>query len=384
MNFFKEYETHHDKVIENLKIALYSKDENIFDHIDFYDDDILYDPFIFSILNEDFEKWKEFVIFCFGKKGFEKQLHIQLDQDNCIYIPTIGRIKINKDLSERKIKLIRDSSNSLNVFDYENGSIDFAINNVKINNVQFLQSNHKLIDKLFFNHNGENVIVNKSIDNYESHLENFKNALNIIERVYPEYFSLIEKYIKLVVFYEGEPNSFATIQAHGAIFLNIKKEYNEIFFLDNILHQCAHVFFNTLTIEKKELFKISYNSPLSVFTGDYGDNQFTLYDRFHGLFTQTNINSCLEKCIYDKILGGDKHFELVGRFVSNMKRFKIGIKKFDKKNLYRQEGLKWFIFFEKKYKSLFKRNAELISKYEVDNQPYVFDYIIFKNSNRKS
>ena len=148
------------------------------------------------------------------------------------------------------------------------------------------------------------------------------------------------------------------------------------------MHQCAHVFFNTLTFEKKELFVIHHTSDLSLFTHEDDDNGFVLYDRFHGLFTQTNINICLEKCINQNIFEGDKYFELLGRFTNNMKRFSGAINKFDKINEYKNEGLAWYTFFKISYEEIYFRNHTLLKIYEISNQPYVFDYNVFKKTNK--
>jgi hypothetical protein len=124
-----------------------------------------------------------------------------------------------------------------------------------------------------------------------------------------------------------------------------------------------------------------HTSDLYLFTEEDDDRGFVLYDRYHGLFTQTNINICMDKCINQKIFDGEQHFELLGRFTSNMTRFSRAIRKFNKINKYKKEGLIWFYFFSKKFEDIYSRNKSLLNKYDVSNQPYVFDYEIFKSTN---
>lgn len=114
MDFFINYNSQHKKLIEKLKIVLYKKDQNIFDYIDFNDDDVLYNPFIFSILNEKkIEQWKDLLIFCFGSKGCTKEIEVSLDEKNISYIPNIGQIIINSDVTIKKIRLCLDKNNIL-------------------------------------------------------------------------------------------------------------------------------------------------------------------------------------------------------------------------------------------------------------------------------
>lgn len=219
-------------------------------------------------------------------------------------------------------------------------------------------------------------------ESFSKHIPHFNKAINVIKENYHNYFGLIKKSVKKILIYEGmQPYSFAAIQAHNMIFLNAHDEDDEIFFLDHILHEGAHVIFNTLTYDSKiELFTVPFKTELSFITNDTSDHG-ELYGRFHGMFTQSNINPCMEICINNNIFSGKQHKELLGRFSSNIKRFNSGINRFYIPELYKEEGKKWYDFFSKRYDELYDRNKELVNSFDVSNQPYAFSYEIFDETN---
>lgn len=383
MDFFSNYHEYHLKLTDNLKTVLYQKDNSIFDKLDFYDDDVFSEPFLFSCINNNkYDEWIETIVFSLCK---QKENHSSIITSSIngkiIYLPNIGYLKLEKATSQKvQIKYLDEK---IVLLDTDNNILNYSLQPLYKNHVgiEFLKYNHPLIEPLFVDEKGIISEVSISDNLYKKHIKHFNQALETINVVYPEYFNLVVNYIKKVVFYEGEPNSFATIQAHGIAFFNVKDDYNEIFFLDNIMHQCAHVFFNTLTLNKDGLFTMPHTSDLAVFTEEENDKGFTLYDRFHGLFTQTNINICIERCILKQIYHEDEHFELLGRFTSNMNRFSLAISKFDRPKKYKKIGLEWFNFFNNTFIEINKRNKILLSQYDTSNQSYVFDYKIFKKTN---
>jgi len=380
MDFFLEYNEKHLSVIDTVKSVLFKRDKTVFDKLDFYDDSIFSEPFLFLCINGDFNEWINLLTFSLNKSKEHNKIKTR-PKDGIIYLPSLGYFKLKHNISN-EVNLVYDNKEVV-ILDNENHKIEYDFYTLSKNNegIDFLLLNHPLLDVLFIKSNGEkdNIDINEAI--YKRHIPNFNKALNTIRNIYPEYYTLVKNYIKRVVFYKGETNSFASIQAHGMVLFNVKDDYDEIFFLDNIIHQCAHVFFNTLTFDKSELFVLPHNSDLFLFTDDENDKGHELYGRYHGLFTQTNINIAFEKCINENIYSEDHHFELLGRFTSNMQRFRIAINKFNKPNQYKKEGLKWFTFFKDNFEIMYQRNTHIIEKYIVSNQPYVFDYKIFKETN---
>lgn len=382
MDFFTNYEKHHLKVVDTLKSALYQKDNSIFDKLDFYDDEIYKEPLLFLCINNpDYNLWINSLIAGLTKPNTINDIQIPV-HNKTIYIPNVGYFTFEDD----NLKLVNCKlENNQFIFTSKSKKLNYIYKKIKKTDegIEFLEFNHPLLKNMFVNEQGKivDVIISSKEAYKEEYILNFSKALVKIKKTYPEYFNLIKKYIKKVVFYSGQPNSFASIQAHNTAFFNISHGNSEIFFLDNILHQCAHVFFNTLTLDKSELFKLPYNSDLSIFTENIDDKGFSLYDRFHGLFTQTNINLCFDKCLEENLYSGDSYLEFIAKFTSNMSRFDIAIKKFNQKTKYKKAGLEWFTLFSNTFDYINDRNKDELLKYKVSNQPYIFDFELFKKTN---
>ena len=382
MDFFSDYKDYHAKMIDSLKMVLYKRDDSIFEKLDFYDDNVFTEPLLFACIHHEYDKWIDSLVFSLSKNKKELgAVSAPVIDNEIIYMPTIGYLKLSEKVPDTVKLEYRDEtiviSRNDKVLSYE--TIPLITNE---EGIEFLNCDHPLLKPNYADSNGNIPEVAINIDLYKKHISHFNDALNTIGKIYPEYFNLVKNYIKKVVFYTGElPNSFAAIKAHGMVFFNVRGDYNEIFFLDNILHQCAHVFFNALTFEKDLLFKIPHSSDLSDFTEDEEDKGHVLYGSYHGLFTQTNINTCMERCVLRKIYSGDEHYELLGRFTSNMKRFHAAVTRFDRPEKYKESGLKWFSFFKETYNSIYQRNKDIVESYYIHNQPYVFSYKVFKETN---
>ncbi|MCL1680621.1 hypothetical protein M2T92_16400 [Elizabethkingia miricola] len=378
MDFFKNFDRSQEVVIDSLKTLLYRRHNDIFDRLDFEDDEIYLEPLLYSYLTQDDDIWLDSIIYGYEKNPQER-IVVFSNNKGIIYIPKIGYFFTEK--KEEKLFLEKCDDFFL-IKDIDNVAVSFNYEPIIYldEKIELIKTQHPLFERFFINN--QNIIVDIDIDEvYSKHISHFNNALQLIKDTYFEYFDLIRKAVKKIIIYEGEPYSFAAIQAHNMIFLNANDKNDDVFFLDHILHEGAHVIFNTLTyISKAELFTVPFKTNMSDITKDISDHG-ELYGRFHGLFTQSNINFCMERCISENVFKGRQYKELLGRFSSNMKRFRSGVKTFDIPWLYKEEGKLWYDFFAKRYKDLYGRNKIVIESFDVSNQPYIFSYEIFDKTN---
>ena len=376
--FYNDFDNCLSRTIYSLKMLLYRRHENIFERLDFNSDEIYQEPLLFAYITQNDTKWLDSIIYGYEKKPKNK-INIYTNKKGIAYLPKIGYFKTNfpnamlslekKDLGY----LLKDEVDNVITFDFE--AIYFLDDEIEL-----IKTQHPLLECLFISPDGINVDVEieKVIANHVTH---FNNALSIIKNYYGDYYCLLKKNIKKVILFEGDPYSFASIQAHNMIFLSLNNEDDEIFFIDHIIHEGSHVIFNTLTYDSKiDLFTVPFTSSFSDFT-EVEEDHGEIYGRFHGLFTQSNINICIEACLKNNNLDARQHHELLGRFSSNMKRFNAAVEKFNLPKLYKEEGLKWYNFFKTRRNQLTERNNSLINSFDVSNQPYVFSYKIFKRTN---
>ena len=378
MDYFKNFDDKQGNVIDSLKMLLYQRHSDIFERLDFENDSIYLEPLLYSYVTQDDEIWLDSIIY-----GYEKNpksiIPIYTNKKGIVYIPKIGYFRTTR-ISEQLF--LEKSNGNYQIKDANNSIISYNFEPIIFLNeeIELVKTQHPLFENLFLNN--KNIVVDVDIDNcFHKHLDHFNNALQVIKDNYFEYFNLIKKAVNKVMIYDGEPYSFAAIQAHNMIFLNAHDENDEIFFLDHILHEGAHVIFNTLTYDSKiDLFTFPFKTDLSVVTKDPNEHG-ELYGRFHGMFTQSNINPCMEICIDRNVFTGKQHRELLGRFSSNMTRFKAGVDKFNIPYLYKEEGENWYEFFNKRYNELYIRKSKLVNSFDISNQPYVFSYEIFDRTN---
>ena len=216
----------------------------------------------------------------------------------------------------------------------------------------------------------------------ESQVQHFERALKIIRNLNKDYYDAIISTLRGVYFYEGEPNSFVTLSAHGIAFFNIEPENEVVFFIDDITHQCGHIIFNTISFEKEKWFKVP---PLSIVKDINPNSKDTsdLYSRYHGLFTLTEIVNMLDLCLENKVFEGDEEFECVGRMIFNLRKFERSLKNLDIPIAYTETGKKWYAYFKSTFERVREKRKDILAKYKVNNQPYVFKLSKFKEANQR-
>lgn len=379
MDFYKNFDSCQGNVIDSLKMLLYQRHENIFERINFEDDRIYLEPLLFAYIMQKENYWLDSIIYGYENNPKPK-IQVFTNNTGTIYIPQVGYFhtkEINKEL------FLEAKNNLFFIFNNDRTEISYNFEPICYidESIEIVRCQHPLLEKIFLD-NHDKIVEVEIEKTYTKHLDHANKAIQLIKQNSPIYFDLIKKTIKKIMIFDGEPNSFANIQAHNMIFLNAHDENDEVFFLDHILHESAHVVFNTLTYNSKlSLFKHPFDTKFSEITGDVNEHG-DLYSRFHGLFTFIIINACLETVIDKNILIGRHNEEVVGRFSLNMKRFNTGISMFNIPNLLAEEGQDWYKIFVNTFHQIYERKNKLINSIDVSNQPYVFSFKQFKQANK--
>lgn len=208
-----------------------------------------------------------------------------------------------------------------------------------------------------------------------------RDACAVIDTYASDYFASIRNNVRGILVYDApHPYSFATLGAHGVAFLNARPSSSPVFFVEDILHQCGHIIFNAATVNKGEVLALDPETPLCDIT-DLDDYHGSLYEAFHGLFTQTSINTCLRHWSDSASLSGSHLHELRGRISDDMKRFAAAIHALQQRNFYTELGWDMFCHFRNTFVCLYQAQRELIERFDTSNQPYVFDYDKFLERN---
>lgn len=378
MNFYNDFDAILGIMIDSVKEVLYTRHTDIFDRLDFNDDDIYLEPLLYTYLNQMDDKWLDSLIYGY-EKDKKNRILVFSNSEGVIYMPRVGYFITNVPNGEITLNTINEQYQL--EFDGKELAYTFEPLLFLSFNVELQKYSHPLLELLFKARNIQSEdFTMRGV--FNSHVENIDKALFLIKKFNPDHFSLLEKVLKrIMLFTASRPNSFATIEVQNMVFLNVNPWDNELFFVDHLSHEGAHVTFNILTYESKlKLFKVHFNTNFSDVTGDPEEHS-TVYLRFHGLFTFYEILKSLKGVMLTNTLSAKRIHEAKGRFAFQLNRFRISLQSFEKLDIYLDEGLFWLEFFSKEYLKLEKEFGHMAKEYDLKMPTYDFNAKVFENKN---
>jgi len=216
---------------------------------------------------------------------------------------------------------------------------------------------------------------NLLIEQYEPSLQ---KAFDVIKNNNKELYSLIILTIRNVSFFSSkELNSFDTIQMHGACFFNVTivPYVSEVFFLEDIAHQSAHVIFNTLTLDSNDFLTVDKNYISSF------DNR-PIYIIYHAVYTYCFILDVLDKYIENEGYTNDTNkIEAIARIGFLEWKINLDMSLLKKEKYFTSKGESIFNEMSTSCEKIEAKYKGLFSKYNYQNQPYNFDFNLFRLHN---
>ena len=212
------------------------------------------------------------------------------------------------------------------------------------------------------------------------HLAHLERALALIGDCCPTYRALIELVTRqLVVFRYPEVNSFASINLHGAALFNSPTPCDEVYFCDELVHQCGHVIFNAATVRRREFLAMDPERALNEIAPRELDGR-TIYDAFHGLFTEYAMSKILRELDERQILSGSQAHELYGRLSFITRKFRVDVRNLGGDGVFTPLGQDLYRFFARACAELVAARPELLTT-NMSGQGYNFDHQLFSRSN---
>lgn len=379
-------------LIKSIKILLYKENPNIFELINFEDDTIYCEPFLFAyfVKNTKLEMSLQNIILTYTDVIISNT-EMTSDEYGRLYIPNFGWFITESaneilNLNLEKVELKKDNIPIRFIHQKP-----FYIENTKI---ELLRYSIPIL-KPFYK-NADNQLINVEIETITNvHLKHITKAYNLIKTHIPTQFKLIERYApKCVIFNTdtSQRNSFANFGIHGISFYNAyQKEYDEVFFVDDIAHQTGHVILNNLTIDIDSILNKNADTILEIVKlpcGKAVENR-SLFVIFHALYTYYTTLTCLDTCLTNKAFFGKQKHEAIGRIAFYIDKFyndlllidspidsSEGALKYFTNNgllLYTEIKMKWFYIYDKWH--------HVIKDFDMSNQPYNFTYSNFVELN---
>ena len=361
---------------------------NIFELLDFDNDEAFLDPLLFTYLNRNIEQNNtsitiEQIIYGYiEKQKRPKKIEAYTDKNGILYLPKIGYFKTNifscllnveTNPKSQEIELLRDDKRVLFEFIPPIYSYD---SNMEI--YQFTPPNSSSFYK-----NRDKKIVDIEVENITKlHHQKLLEALEFIKINYDYYYNwLIHVMKRFLILENDEIWSFANVAAYGTSFISSNKDKSLVFFIEDIIHQCSHNIFYTVTfLHRKEFLAVDPHSELKTFTKNINERR-SVYGAFHGLFTQANINVFIDICLDKNLFNGEERHELLGRQSDDMKRWKKSLNDLAHPKIFTEKGKLVYEELKSIYDKLYEKRANEIEKFDTSNQPYIFNYKKFKELN---
>ncbi|MGH1516250.1 hypothetical protein [Chryseobacterium sp. JK1] len=299
-----------------------------------------------------------------------------------VHVPKIGYFYTSEPNQNVEIRIKDDNSYGVFKSDEEVELVSFK-EEVYINDtdIEICRSEDESIIQ-FFPDQTENIDLETGLEKSVLHLN---NAFHLIRKHTPFYADWLNYSMRrIVLFTSSQLNSFASICTLNNAYVNlINEKVSDIFFLEEITHQCGHALFYPMSIDRDRLFIMDYTTPMSHFSGIETDDR-DLINAFYSFFPQYSGNYIFDVILdHEENLDEDSRLELIGRYAFRMYKYGLGINQYQQYSdqILSEYGKEMFAIFCEGYEKLYEKRKELFDSLDIKDQVYVFDLDKFKSKN---
>ena len=308
------------------------------------------------------------------------RLTISTESDGSCYVPGLGYF--TTDQKNSKLELAVSANRGSMYLEHRGTVVPYDLEPVvrlSETSIELIQRPVGLLANCFVSEgNSITVEISKAA---AAHAANLAKAVTIISRLWPTlYQALIQTVRGVVLFHSGEMNSFATTTAHGMAFINSSLGDNEVFFVEDIAHQCGHIIFSAASVDAAEAFIMSPATPLAVFNGQ-SEDQRSIYVVLHGVFTEALMAKCLDACLTEKVFDASRQHELQGRLAFIMRRFAADLRNISRSGILSTQGEDLVHALYVVWTEIMIRRREMIDACDFSGQSYNFCYRTFAEQN---
>jgi hypothetical protein len=206
------------------------------------------------------------------------------------------------------------------------------------------------------------------------------HALRVVEDTWPELMCLTTETVRyLVLFTDPNQNSFASRATHGVAYLNVALGRSVAFLIEDLAHQCGHVLFSSAWEGGEALLRAPRDAPISDVTGQLGDHR-TLETAVHGIVTLALMLIALERYIDSHPTDGEGA-EASARLVFALYRLRLDIGPLARSAAFSAEGTPIVEAIAGIYDGMMTRYRSELAASDFTGQGYNFNYEIFRQRN---
>jgi hypothetical protein len=371
------------QLAQTIRLLVYKADPGLFELLDYEDDNCFLDPLLFAFFTNPAPTvmLPQLLAGRIPPQHRPAEVAARADARGQICLPGVGMLEIELPNAAVTVQFSKmsgelrcnDGSNTLPAILQTAGRVSGTT-------IEVEKHRQPLFDR-FFLENGGAPDATDFAGAASGHLRHLTNACALLRDHCPDLAEELFFATRRIVLYRWErPYSFATLSAHGAIFLNVTGVNDEVYFVEDIAHQVAHVMFNALTLNKKRFLSIDPETPLGTLHGNEHEPR-TVYAAYHGLFTYVMIGWTLATLLERGAFEGRQAHEAIGRLGLILRKFAYDLALLDKPQFFTALGRRCWRHFEDVYTDLQRRYGPLVGGFDYRNQPYVFDYRRFAQLN---
>lgn len=250
----------------------------------------------------------------------------------------------------------------------------------RVGPLELIDEPHPLLERFFIDEQG----LAHEVEIYETARRcatKIERALDLLERHARDvHDSILAATRAVLVFHAPGMNSFAAPGAHGIGFLNAALGDDEVFFIEDLAHQCGHVVFHAMTLDRDRFLRVRGETPMGTIHGR-GHDPRTVLDALHGLFTEALIAIALTRCAESAEWTDRQRHELSGRLAMILRRYRGDLEDLAYPEIYSDGGLGLLRILYAIFTGLAIEHAALVQACDFSNQDYNFDYARFRALN---
>jgi hypothetical protein len=376
-------------IADTIKALLYNQAPELFAMLDFERDEIFLEPLLFAYFNHangDQCTTLQQLLFGYLDRGVRPpRIPVVAAGNGVIYMPQIGYFKTA--IANARLDLVCDDGAFR--LEHDGNKVAYTFEPrlmVADGNLEVYRYNHPLFTPYYVPYNRwvkDLPPVEVDIeDAVKRHLSNLGKALAILKRYCPAFYDeILATNRSITLFHHPAVNCFVTLAIHGAIFLTTIPDNDEVFFVEELMHQCSHNAFNAVLFDKASYFNIDVELEL---LGEHLHKQNetrTLYSAIHGLYTVVKRYEGFDMLYTEDCFRGRQKHEFLGRIGDLKKRLHTGLDDLNYEKVYTPKGLEMFQRLRQTGNETAQRLRALDGVFDFSNQPSEFSYAKFAELN---
>ncbi len=213
-------------------------------------------------------------------------------------------------------------------------------------------------------------------------LPGLERAFAVLQEVQPHVADLLRRVVRVVVTFAGEePNSFAALPAHGAVFLNRRPGDDLAFAVEELAHQGGHVLLTTMLFgAEQECFVVRPEATLVV-DGTPDPEGRTVLVTLHAVYTEALMTGCLWGALHAPAITSGEQHELRGRLGYILCRFRHDLVGLLSAAVLSERGLLLVDGCREVFDAAVELWAAAAPRLDLAGQPYAFDRRAFRRAN---